>query len=105
MTKSKRERKLYIDKTYEIKTFAGVKVYSTITSICDEEKRIYTGILLRDEDVKNLRNAGVPYEKDVQPAECEGTVYSFQVIREIRKTKETTRKKSGTKGDKRRIVR
>ena len=105
MTKPKRERKLYIGKTYEVKTFAGVKVYSKITSVCDEEKRIYMGVLLRDEDVASLRNAGVPYEKDAKPCECEGAVYSFQVIREIRKTKGATHKKKGSKGGKRRIVR
>ena len=95
--------KVRIGKVYLHHTFAAVEVHSRITQIEDVEKGIFMGVLLRENDVDALRNAGVPHPKNVLPLECEGVVYGFQIIREIR----GPRKKSSTKrkGGRRRIVR
>ena len=90
-----------IGKIYLHRTFAGVDVKSRIIQLEHIEKGIFMGVLLHEKDVDALRVAGVPYPKDVIPSECEGVIYDFQIIREIR----GPRKKKGEKRQRRRIVR
>ena len=91
-----------VGKIYLHRTFASVNVHSRIIRVDDLEKGIFLGVLVREEDVDALRDAGVPYAKKIVLSECEGVVYDFQIIREIRgPRKKNTRKRKG----RRRIVR
>jgi len=102
-TKEYNPRKVRIGKVYLHHTFAGVDVHSRITKIENLEKGIFLGVLVRQHDVDALRAASVAYPKDIKLSECEGVVYSFQIIREIRgpRKKNVHQKSTG----KRRIVR
>ena len=100
-TKPYSAAKVRLGKIYLHHTFAGVEVQSRIVEIENLEKGIFMGVLLREPDVDALRQAGVPYPKEIALAECEGVVYDFQIIREIRGPRKNTKKRTG----KRRIVR
>ena len=67
-----------------VETFAAVQVHVKITKIENLEKGIYVGVLTRKHDLKVLKNAGVPYQLDENPLECESVVYDFQVVKEVR---------------------
>lgn len=104
-TKSKKERVLKVGKVYEVKTFAGVKVFMKILGTYPESDTYYRGVLLRKDDIEKLISAGVPYSKQEDPQQCEGVVYPFQVIREIRNYENTRSKTERHKGKRRRYVR
>ena len=91
--KQKSKRKIRVGDQYVVHTFASVKVHTEITKIDDEEKGIYTGKLLRQEDVASLREAGVPYKNKEDPASCEGVVYDFQIIKKIQVANKKKKKK------------
>jgi hypothetical protein len=97
-------RELKVGKTYEVKTFAGVVVHMKVTGYYEKRKdanrNFYKGVLTRPDDIKALKSAGVPYRGDENPEDCEGTVFSFQVTKEVR-----IRKNQKSKSGKRRIVR
>ena len=96
-------RELKVGKTYEVKTFAGVLVHMKIIGYYEKYKdgnHNYKGILTREDDIKALKSAGVPYTGDETPADCEGVVFSFQVTKEVR-----IRKNKMSKSGKRRIAR
>ena len=71
--------KVRVGEVYRVNTFAGVEVHMKIISIDDEARELYTGVLVRPEDVTALRNASVPYKKNESPETCEGWVFGFQV--------------------------
>jgi hypothetical protein len=71
--------KIQIGKKYLHHTFAGVKVVSKI--IDETAPDIFMGHLIRKQDIKNLKKAGVAYKGDEKPSNCVGVVYPFQVIR------------------------
>ena len=93
--------KVRIGKTYLHRTFAAVDVHTRITRIDDLEKGIFFGVLVREDDVDALRDAGVSYPKKIVLSDCEGVVYDFQIIREIRGPR---KKRPGKQKGHRRIV-
>jgi hypothetical protein len=72
--------KIQIGKKYLHHTFAGVEIVSMIIS--EESPGIFMGHLIKTQDVRSLKKAGVAYSGDEKPLECIGIVYQFQVIRE-----------------------
>ena len=74
--------KILIGKKYLHTTFAGVNVVSKI--IRKEADDIYIGHLTRRQDVKKLKKASVAYKGDEPLVECEGVVYSWQVIKRLK---------------------
>ena len=86
-------------------SFAGPVTHVKITEVRYKDGNVlcYMGTLLREEDIKNLRDAGVPYNpgKDI-PKNCEVVVYNFQIIKRIRskRSKNAIRKRKSSSQNK-----
>ena len=83
-------KKVKVGDLYEVDTFARVIVHVKITQV--EDDKSYKCVLVRESDLKDLRNAGVYIEKDDKPEDVEGYLYEWQI------------KKSLSRGGKRRRV-
>jgi len=96
MQKKSNKKKVFIGKTYEVKTFAGINVYQKIVGYYKEDPEgdhHYKGVLVLKDDIQRLKSAGVAYKGDESPEDCEGVVFPFQIIREKRKLNTTRRSK------------
>ena len=71
--------KVRVGEIYRVQTFANVEVHMKILSIDDEARGMYTGTLVRAEDVEALRKASIPYKKGESPEACVGFVYDSQI--------------------------
>lgn len=71
---------------YEAATYAGVVVQQKVVGFYDsdpEGKDYVAGVLVRPEDIIALKEAGVPYKGNEEPAKCPGVLYRSQIIRRI----------------------
>ena len=66
--KKKKDISLSIGDIVLVQTFAGPKVYEKITSLENEDKGWYESILVRQKDIDALREASIPYNNNVTPA-------------------------------------
>ena len=83
--KSQKEIKAKLGEIYLVESFAGPKVYQKIISLDDEEKGWYSSVLVRQKDIDDLREAGVPYDLDITPENTSpGTTFKFSIIKKIR---------------------
>ena len=80
-----KNRSVKIGTVYEIQTFAGVNVHARITSIDTRCKGVYSGVLVRKEDIDSLIAAGVPYEKNHKLSDTESCIYDYQIIKRVNK--------------------
>jgi len=83
--------KIHIGSTYKVKTYAGPIVHMKITKIDDDKQGMYIGVLVRREDVISLRNASVPYEKNVPLEKTVGYVSRDQIISRDKPSKPTSK--------------
>ena len=85
-------KKVKVGDLYEVDTFARVIVHVKITQvICDKS---YKCVLVRESDLKDLRNASVHIEKGAKPEDVEGYLYEWQI-----------KKSLSRRGKRRRVVR
>lgn len=99
--KEKRKRRIKIGDVYESRTFAGVVVHQKIIGYYDGDKTgesYFKACLLRECDIKALKEAGVSYKGDEDPLLCEGVVYRFQIVKKI------NTKKAGPKNNKKKKI-
>ena len=83
--KKKKDISLSIGDIVLVQTFAGPKVYEKITSLENEDKGWYESILVRQKDIDALREASIPYNNNVTPANvCTGTAFKFSIIKKIK---------------------
>ena len=68
-------------------------MHTKIVKILDEEKCIYEGSLIHDSDVESLRKMSIPYEKGIDPKDCVGVTYDFQIIRRINKPRSNKKRR------------
>ena len=67
MQKKSNKKKVFIGKTYEVKTFAGINVYQKIVGYYKEDPEgdhHYKGVLVLKDDIQRLKSAGVAYKGD-----------------------------------------
>ncbi len=73
---------------YRVKTFAGVVVHMKALRYYPGEGEDWCeGCLTRKEDVIALKEAGVPYTGNERPEECLGTMFKFQIVSRVNKTR------------------
>ena len=71
---------------YETTTYAGVVIQQKVVGFYNsdpEGEHYVAGVLVRPEDVISLKEAGVPYKGDEEPAKCEGVLYRSKIIRKV----------------------
>ena len=71
---------------YETTTYAGVVIQQKVVGFYNSDptgKDYVAGVLVRAEDVISLKEAGVPYKGDEEPAKCEGVLYRSKIIRKV----------------------
>lgn len=90
--KTERKRSVRLGKIYEVKSFAGPKVFVKATKI-DDRGLGFFGNVARKEDLKNLKEAGVPFDAEKDwPDNCETFVFMFHIIREVRGKRKKSQK-------------
>ena len=108
---------LKIGSIYLARTFADVVVKQKVVRFYEQDPFgiDYVETCLVDKnDVKLLKNAGIPYEGNEDPQACLGTLFKFQVIKKVNNyesrrssnvkkvKKQSSQKKNGSKPRKRR---
>ena len=95
---TKKPRRIRVGDVYEVKTYAGVRVYQKVIGFCAGDPKgedYFEACLTRPEDVAALKDASVPYTGKEDPSECVGTLFRHQIIKKIspRSKRRVVRKK------------
>jgi len=88
---------LKIGDVYLSRTLAGVDVRLKVVGFYDEDpygKDYVQACLVSPDDVKLLRDAGVPYEKEAQPHQCIGSLFTWQVIKKVRRKRKKRKRQT-----------
>jgi len=85
-------KKVKVGDLYEVNTFAGVVVHVRITQVLDDVS--YSCVLVRESDLKALREANVYVKKGEKPEDVEGYLYAWHIKKSLSRS-----------GKRRRIVR
>jgi len=88
---------LNIGDVYLSRTLAGVEVRQKVVGFYDEDpyaKEQAKACLVSPEAVKLLRDAGVPYEKGVQPHQCVGVLFKWQIIKKVRRKRKKRKRQT-----------
>tara|TARA_R110001583_G_scaffold31043_6_gene106588 strand:+ start:4996 stop:5334 length:339 start_codon:yes stop_codon:yes gene_type:complete len=103
--KTERKRVVRLGKIYEVKSFAGPKVFVKATKL-DARGLGFFGNVARKEDLKNLKEAGVPFDAEKDwPDNCETFVFMFHIIREVRGPRKKSKNIEKSRNKNRRKVR
>jgi len=76
-------KKPKIGNSYLINTFAGFQVEVKICAVIDYKNSVYSAKLLNFNDLKKLKEAGVPVEN--KHFKHEFAVFDFQIVKGLRK--------------------